>query len=159
MTGGAFGSALKVAWPRIDTEGQVEFALDTSDGLVNNRVNSLYFDRENGALWIGTLAGMSRLQLGGPGIAAGPQAYAYPNPFHVGVRGAAVTFADLPLGTGVRIFTAAGELVRQLDGVAGEGAVTWNGQSAAGLSRGVGYLLLCRAGNAVRGKFAVINNR
>ena len=31
---------------RIDTEGQVEFALDTSDGLVNNRVNSLYFDRE-----------------------------------------------------------------------------------------------------------------
>ena len=48
---------------RIDTEGQVEFALDTSDGLVNNRVNSLYFDRENDALWIGTLAGMSRLQL------------------------------------------------------------------------------------------------
>ena len=27
-------------------ESQVEFALDTSDGLVNNRVNSLYFDRE-----------------------------------------------------------------------------------------------------------------
>ena len=28
---------------RIDAEGRVEFALDTSDGLVNNRVNSLYF--------------------------------------------------------------------------------------------------------------------
>ena len=147
---------------RIDTEGQVEFALDTSDGLVNNRVNSLYFDRENDALWIGTLAGMSRLQLGVSGAAAGPQAYAYPNPFYIGVRGASLTFADLPLGAGVRIFTAAGELIRQLDGAAGEGAVTWNGQSAAGFLVGSGiYYFVAQAetGNAVRGKFAVINNR
>ena len=147
---------------RIDTEGQVEFALDTSDGLVNNRVNSLYFDRENDELWIGTLAGMSRLQLGTSGTAAGPQAYAYPNPFHIGVRGASLTFADLPLGAGVRIFTAAGELVRQLDGAAGEGAVTWNGQSAAGFLVGSGiYYFAAQAetGDAVRGKFAVINNR
>ena len=147
---------------RIDTEGQVEFALDTSDGLVNNRVNSLYLDRENDALWIGTLAGMSRLQLGTSGTAAGPQAYAYPNPFLLGVRGASLTFADLPLGAGVRIFTAAGELVRQLDGVAGEGAVSWNGQSAAGFLVGSGiYYFVAQAetGDAVRGKFAVINNR
>ena len=147
---------------RIDTEGQVEFALDTSDGLVNNRVNSLYFDQENSALWIGTLGGMSRLQLGTSGAAAGPQAYAYPNPFLIGVRGAALTFADLPLGAGVRIFTAAGELVRQLDGVAGDGAVTWNGQSAAGFLVGSGiYYFVAQAetGDAVRGKFAVINNR
>lgn len=146
---------------RIDTEGQVEFALDASDGLVSNRVNSLYFDRENGALWIGTLAGMSRLQLGGSGAAAGPQAYAYPNPFHLGVRGAALTFADLPLGAGVRIFTAAGELVRVLEGAAGEGAVTWNGQSAAGFLAGSGiYYFVAQAetGDPVRGKFAVINN-
>ena len=147
---------------RIDTEGQVEFALDTSDGLVNNRVNSLYFDRENDALWIGTLAGMSRLQLGVAGAAAGPQAYAYPNPFYIGVRGASLTFADLPLGAGVRIFTAAGELIRQLDGAAGEGAVTWNGQSAAGFLVGSGiYYFVAQAetGDAVRGKFAVINSR
>ena len=147
---------------RIDTEGEVEFALNTSDGLVNNSVNSLYFDRENDALWIGTLAGMSRLQLGTSGTAAGPQAYAYPNPFLLGVRGASLTFADLPLGAGVRIFTAAGELVRQLDGVAGEGAVTWNGQSAAGFLVGSGiYYFVAQAetGDAVRGKFAVINSR
>ena len=147
---------------RIDTEGQVEFALDTSDGLVNNRVNSLYFDRENDALWIGTLGGISRLQLGASGAAAGPQVYAYPNPFLLGVRGASLTFADLPLGAGVRIFTAAGELVRELDGVAGEGAVTWNGQSAAGFFVGSGiYYFVAQAetGDAVRGKFAVINSR
>ena len=147
---------------RIDTEGQIEFALDTSDGLVNNRVNSLYFDQGNSALWIGTLGGMSRLQLGTSGAAAGPQAYAYPNPFLIGVRGVALTFADLPLGAGVRIFTAAGELVRQLDGVAGDGAVTWNGQSAAGFLVGSGiYYFVAQAetGDAVRGKFAVINNR
>lgn len=146
---------------RIDTEGQVEFALDASDGLVNNRVNSLYFDRENGALWIGTLAGMSRLQLGGSGTAVGPQAYAYPNPFHLGDRGASLTFADLPLGASVRIFTAAGELVRVLEGAAGEGAVTWNGQSAAGFLAGSGiYYFVAQAetGDLVRGKFAVINN-
>ena len=147
---------------RIDTEGQVEFALDTSDGLVNNRVNSLYFDRENDALWIGTLAGMSRLQLGVAGAAAGPQAYAYPNPFYIGVRGASLTFADLPLGASVRIFTVAGELIRQLDGAAGDGAVTWNGQSAAGFLVGSGiYYFVAQAetGDAVRGKFAVINSR
>ena len=147
---------------RIDTEGQVEFALDTSDGLVNNRVNSLYFDQENDALWIGTLGGMSRLQLGGSGAAAGPQAYAYPNPFRIGVRGASLTFADLPLGASVRIFTVAGELVRQLDGAAGEGTVTWNGQSAAGFLIGSGiYYFVAQAetGDAVRGKFAVINSR
>lgn len=146
---------------RIDTEGQVEFALDASDGLVNNRVNSLYFDRENSALWIGTLAGMSRLQLGGSGTAVGPQAYAYPNPFHLGDRGASLTFADLPLGASVRIFTAAGELVRVLEGAAGEGAVTWNGQSAAGFLAGSGiYYFVAQAetGDLVRGKFAVINN-
>ena len=146
---------------RIDTEGQVEFALDASDGLVNNRVNSLYFDRENGALWIGTLAGMSRLQLGGSGTAVGPQAYAYPNPFHLGDRSAALTFADLPLGASVRIFTAAGELVRVLEGAAGEGAVTWNGQSAAGFLAGSGiYYFVAQAetGDLVRGKFAVINS-
>ena len=146
---------------RINTEGQVEFALDTSDGLVNNRVNSLYFDSESGALWIGTLAGMSRLQLGGSGTAVGPRAYAYPNPFHIGVRGASLTFADLPLGAGVRIFTAAGELVRILEGAAGEGAVTWNGQSAAGFLAGSGiYYFVAQAetGDPVRGKFAVINS-
>ena len=147
---------------RISTEGQVEFALDTSDGLVNNRVNSLYFDRESGALWIGTLDGMSRLQLGTSGTAAGPQAYAYPNPFHIGVRGAALTFADLPLGASVRVFTAAGELIRQLDGAAGQGAITWNGQSAAGFLVGSGiYYFVAQAetGDTVRGKFAVINDR
>ena len=147
---------------RIDTEGQVEFALDTNDGLVNNRVNSLYFDRENDALWIGTLGGMSRLQLGTSGAAAGPQAYAYPNPFRIGVRGASLTFADLPLGASVRIFTVTGELIRELDGVAGEGAVTWNGRSAAGFLVGSGiYYFVAQAetGDAVRGKFAVINSR
>ena len=147
---------------RINTEGQVEFALDTSDGLVNNRVNSLYFDQENGALWVGTLGGMSRLQIGTAGTTAGPQAYAYPNPFYIGVRGAALTFADLPLGASVRIFTAAGELVRQLDGAAGQGAVTWHGQSAAGFLVGSGiYYFVAQAetGDAVRGKIAVINDR
>ena len=147
---------------RIDTEGQVEFTLDTSDGLVNNRVNSLYFDQENDALWIGTDGGMSRLQLGASGAAAGPQAYAYPNPFRLGARGASLTFTDLPLGASVRIFTVAGELVRELDGVAGEGAVTWNGQSAAGFLVGSGiYYFVAQAetGDAVRGKFAVINSR
>lgn len=142
---------------RIDAEGQVEFALDTSDGLVNNRVNSLYFDRENGALWIGTLDGMSRLQLENSTTATGPQAYVYPNPFRIGVRGATLTFADLPLGSSVRIFTAAGQLVHQLDDEA-----TWHGQNAAGFLVGSGiYYFVAQpaTGDPVRGKFAVINDR
>ena len=106
---------------------------------------------------------MSRLQLGTSGAAAGPQAYAYPNPFpHRRARCSPDLCRPAAGSWRCAFSTAAGELVRQLDGVAGDGAVTWNGQSAAGFLVGSGiYYFVAQAetGDAVRGKFAVINNR
>ena len=148
---------------RIGTSGQVEFVLDTSNsGLVDNRINSLFFDGEKGELWIGTLDGMSRLQIGGKSGTDALKAQTYPNPFLVGTRGALLTFVDLPLGATVQIFTAAGQPIHRIEGVPGQGSATWNGQNDAGflVSSGI-YFFVARdeAGNSAKGKFAVINGR
>ena len=148
---------------RIGTTGLVDFVLDTSNsGLVDNRINSLFFDGEKGEIWIGTLDGMSRLQIGGGGGVTPLASQSYPNPFLVGTRGAALTFADLPLGAAVQIFTAAGQPVHRIEGMPGQGSVTWDGQNDSGflVSSGI-YFFVARDenGNSAKGKFAVINNR
>ena len=80
----------------------------------------------------------------------------------VGTRGAALTFADLPLGAAVQIFTAAGQPVHRIEGRPGQGSVTWDGQNDSGflVSSGI-YFFVARDenGNSAKGKFAVINNR
>jgi len=152
---------------RIGTSGVVEFVLNTSNsGLVDNRINSLFFDAEEGELWIGTLDGMSRLQIGGKAGATALKTQTYPNPFLIGQFGATMTFTDLPLGATVQIFTAAGQLVHRIEGIPGQGTVTWDGLNGAeGTDRGlVGsgiYFFFAQdeAGNSAKGKFAVINNR
>lgn len=148
---------------RIGSAGLVEFVLNTSNsGLIDNRINSLFFDGDKGELWIGTLDGLSRLQIGGKGGLAALQAQTYPNPFLVGTRGAALTFVDLPLGAAVQIFTAAGQPVYRIEGIPGQGTATWNGQNDTGFLVGSGiYFFVARdeAGNSAKGKFAVINNR
>ncbi|MEE3257712.1 MAG: two-component regulator propeller domain-containing protein [Candidatus Latescibacterota bacterium] len=148
---------------RIGTTGLVEFVLNTTNsGLVDNRINSLYFDADNGELWIGTLDGLSRLQIGGKQGADALEAQTYPNPFLVGTRGAQLTLVDLPLGATVQIFTAVGQPVRRIEGTPGQGTASWDGQNDSGFLVGSGiYYFVARdeAGNAVKGKFAVINGR
>ncbi len=152
---------------RIGTSGVVEFVLNTSNsGLVDNRINSLFFDAEEGELWIGTLDGLSRLQIGGKTGTTALKAQTYPNPFLIGRFGATMTFTDLPLGATLHIFTAAGQLVHRIEGIPGQGTVTWDGLNGAeGTDRGlVGsgiYFFFAQdeAGNSAKGKFAVINNR
>lgn len=148
---------------RIGTTGLVEFVLNTTNsGLVDNRINSLYYDADEGELWIGTLDGMSRLQIGGKQGASALEAQTYPNPFLVGTRGAQLTFVDLPLGAAVQVFTAAGQPVRRIEGTPGQGTASWDGQNDSGFLVGSGiYFFVARdeAGNAAKGKFAVINGR
>ena len=148
---------------RIGGTGQVEFALNTNNsGLVDNRINSLFFDEDESELWIGTLDGLSRLQIGSKGKGAQLAAQTYPNPFLVGTRGAQLTFIDLPLGAEVQIFTAAGQPIRRIEGVPGQGTATWDGLTDSGFLVASGiYYFTARdeAGTATSGKFAVINNR
>ena len=148
---------------RIGSTGQAEFALNTNNsGLVDNRINSLFFDEDESELWIGTLDGLSRLQIGGKSKGAQLAAQTYPNPFFVGPRGSQLTFVNLPLGAEVRIFTAAGQPIRHIEGVPGQGTATWDGLTDSGFLVASGiYYFAARdeAGNATRGKLAVINNR
>lgn len=146
---------------QIGPDGAVAVTLTTDNsGLIDNRVQSLRFDRRRGELWIGTLAGLSRLQItpGEGGDQAAPRIF--PNPFLLGPGSAAVRFADLPLGALVRIFALDGRLVREIPGTPGQGAASWDGQNAAGFLVGSGiYLFLAtnEAGATARGKFAVVN--
>ncbi len=142
--------------------GEVNFVLNTTNsGLIDKRINSLLFDAERGELWVGTLDGLSRLQVGNSGSSDAATVQVYPNPLKLGAGGGALTLAGLPLGAGVSIFTAAGKLVRLLEGVPGQGTATWDGLNEAGFIVGSGiYFFSASDGiTRVRGKFAVVNRR
>ncbi|MBT3342866.1 MAG: hypothetical protein HN712_09160 [Gemmatimonadetes bacterium] len=147
---------------RID-DGEVAFTLTASNsGLIHDRITGLLFDPDTNELWIGTFDGLSRLRLGtapdnGPDP-LGPQAV-YPHPFVTDGR-SQLTFAGLPLGASVEIYTLQGELVRTLAGEPGRGTVGWNGLNDAGflVSSGI-YLYVAQAPSspAIRGRIAVID--
>ena len=129
-----------------------------NSGLINNRVNSLLFDEENQRMWIATFDGLNRLDIPTCDEENPTGLVVYPNPF-VNTSGSDVTFDGLPLGATVQIFTAAGELIKQLDGVAGQGRHLWNGQNESGflVSSGI-YIFVADdgAGNRILGKFAIL---
>ena len=128
--------------------------------LVDDRVLALRFDETSGQLWIGTRGG-----LGGLRVAAGTGELdegvrVYPNPFVSGA-GARVTFEGLPPGARIRLFSAAGRLVRTLETDLG-GAVLWDGRNDGGsaVASGVYYYTLGLSGAeaSARGKLAVIRD-
>jgi signal transduction histidine kinase/DNA-binding response OmpR family regulator len=49
----------------VNKEGQILKHLNKNDGLISNKVNALYFDRQN-ALWLATQNGISRVELFSP---------------------------------------------------------------------------------------------
>ncbi|MFT5377273.1 MAG: ligand-binding sensor domain-containing protein [Candidatus Latescibacterota bacterium] len=147
---------------QIGAAGAVNFVLNTSNsGLIDNRINSLLFDGEKSELWVGTLDGLSRLQIQGGNSAGTAVVQIYPNPLSLGARGGVLTLAGLPLGAEVGIFTANGQLVRQIIGEPGQGSVLWDGLNEAGFLVGSGiYFFVASDGTSkVRGKFAVVNQR
>ena len=132
-----------------------------NSGLLDDRVQSLFYDRERRQLWIGTLEGLSRLDITAGPTGEGETSRVFPNPFAAD-GGGQMTFGRLPLGAGLRIFTADGRLVRSLPGEPGRGSHTWNGQNEAGFVVASGvyfYLAEGEGGDRVRGKFAVVNGR
>lgn len=57
--------------------------------------------------------------------------FVYPHPFSV-ERDGLVTFAGLPQGVLIRIYTASGSILRELESTLGDGGLTWDGTDAAG---------------------------
>ncbi|MSR84749.1 MAG: hypothetical protein EXS58_17845 [Candidatus Latescibacteria bacterium] len=147
---------------RISPQGEVEFTYTKANSaLIDNRVKSLLFDPEKRELWIGTFEGLSRLSLGETTTPGGSSLSVYPNPL-VLRAGAALRFAGLPLGASLRIFSLTGQLVAQLDGLPGQGTLTWQGQNQAGILVGSGiyfFVATDEAGHSTRGKFAVVSSQ
>lgn len=81
---------------------------------------------------------------------------AYPNPWQPGAGGRfdadGVTFANVPTGARIKIFTIMGELVRQLEVAAADtNTKVWDGRNAEGRKAASGvYLVLVRSGSADR---------
>lgn len=148
---------------RLSPQGEVEFTFTTNNSLlIDNRVKSLLFDPEKRELWIGTFDGLSRLHLGESTSSGGDGLSVYPNPFVLESRGSPLCFAGLPLGASLRIFSLAGELVAQLDGVPGQGSLLWRGQNQAGVLVGSGvyfFVATDEAGRSIKGKFAVVGSQ
>ena len=144
---------------RIGPDGEVATTLTTANsGLIDNGVNSLRFDEQSGQLWIGTMDGLGRLEVL-PAAGEG-SARTFPNPFIPRSGSGQMSFADLPLGATVRIYSLDGTLVRGMTADSTSGSVIWNGLNTAGFLVASGiyfYVAEDAAGNRVKGKFAVVN--
>ncbi len=161
-TNGVIWVGMEEGIAQIDASGEVAFVLNTSNsGLISNRVNSLLFDEERELLWIGTLDGLSQLQVQLTDRNAGDTTQIYPNPLVLSGRGGELTLSGLPLGAAVSIYTASGQLVRRIEGVPGVGSATWDGLNTSNFLVGSGvYYFVASDGSAhVLGKFAVVNDR
>ena len=147
---------------RID-DGEVAFTLtSTNSGLINDRVTGLLFDAGANELWVGTFDGLSRLRLGtassnGEDPVSGSGVF--PNPF-VTDGHQQLTFAGLPLGATLEIYTLQGELVTSLEAGVGRGSISWSGLNDAGFLVGSGiyfYVAQAPSSEIVRARFAIVD--
>lgn len=134
--------------------GSIEYLTTMNSDLVDDNILSLYYDTATDALWISTSGGVSRLEmpyrLGTQNL---DDILAYPNPFVIRYGNETVRFNYSGLAE-VRIFTTAGELVREIP-VNGE----WDGRNANGkiVASGVYFFTLTNIDKEVgRGKILLI---
>jgi hypothetical protein len=83
----------------------------------------------------------------------------YPNPFEPRRDTSGLTFDKLSSGTTIKIYTVAGELVRELEDASGTGLIRWDGRNTSGQQTASGvYIAVLNSGGAgARNiKFAVI---
>ena len=153
--------ATEAGLTHISSSGEVAIPMTTKNsGLIDNRVNSLLFDAASEQLWIGTFEGLNRLRIPDCDEQNPIGLVVYPNPYLNASAARRLTFDGLPLGATLKIYTAAGELIKRLDGVPGQGRLIWNGQNESGFLVGSGVYLFVAddgTGDPVRGKFAVVS--
>ncbi|MDD4051936.1 MAG: T9SS type A sorting domain-containing protein, partial [candidate division Zixibacteria bacterium] len=107
--------------------GAFTYLTSKNSGLVDDDIKDIHFDHSDNSVWIATSGGVSRLQM--PYALASPdieQVLAYPNPFVIQDGAETVRFNFAQTAT-IRIYTLAGELVREIP-VTG----SWDGRNAQG---------------------------
>jgi hypothetical protein len=139
----------------INGQGKFEHVFTTVNSKIcHNRVLGIKIDERTGEVWIGTENGLSRYESGIVPAKDLSQVRAYPNPFVLGEGAEKLTFDRLPYRAKIRIFTVAGDLVREINS-----QDTWDGRNAAGqlVSGGI-YLFYVTdpSGDKAIGKIAVI---
>ncbi len=160
--GGDLWIATTSGLARMASDGVITVHTAAGGGLIDDRVQSLRYDEQENAMWIGTRSGLSRLQLAeaeDPDVSQRHVTF-YPHPF-TPTAGAPLTFADVAPGSVLRIHTAAGELVRELTAEP-EGRITWDGLNRAGFVVASGmyfFVLEGPTGRRHRGKLAVIGTQ
>ena len=145
---------------RIGADGETDLIFTQSNsGLIDNRIKGLTFDPDRGELWIGTFDGLNRLRLVGTSEPGDPEGLTvFPNPFVTAGR-QSLTFAGLPLGSRLRIYNVAGDLVAAVQADPGRGTVSWQGINEAGFLVASGiyyYVAEGEGGDRVDGRFAVV---
>jgi ligand-binding sensor domain-containing protein len=136
-----------------------EIYTTTNSSLVHDQIESLEMDEEEGVLWIGTLGGVSRFETG---LLSPSQDLSdisvYPNPVKRTEGERRVYFSRVPRGAKVRVYTVAGEKVREFVSPNEGGFTSWDltndgGEAVAG---GVYLFNISSEGYSTVGKIAVI---
>lgn len=149
--------ATEAGLARIEARGEIVVYTTANSGLIDDSVKSLLYDAKGNAVWIGTRSGLSRLQLPEPGTPVRRRVEFHPHPFAVG-SGTPLTFSDVVPGSGLRVFTLAGEFVCQRQTEPEGDRIVWNGLNHAGFVVASGiYLFVLEDpfGQRYRGKLAV----
>jgi ligand-binding sensor domain-containing protein len=139
----------------INSRGEFEHVFTTYNSKIcNNEINGIKIDEKTGDVWIGTENGLSRYESGIAPAKNLKEVIPYPNPFIIVEGTEKLTFDRLPYQAKIKIYTVAGELVREID--SGD---KWDGKNKAGVLVSGGIYLFYvsdASGNKAVGKIAVI---
>ena len=147
------GSGRGIAVRDIAT-GSFDYLSGRNSGLVDDDIKDIFYDRGDNSFWISTPGGISRLRL--PYALAAEDVdnvLAYPNPFVINRGDETVRFNYAGLAE-VRIFTLAGEMVREIP-ITG----VWDGRNERGQPVASGlyiFTLTDREGKTGRGKIFLV---
>jgi len=139
----------------INNQGEFEHVFTTFNSKIcNNEIWGIKIDEKTGEVWIGTVNGLSRYESGIAPAKNLTEVTPYPNPFVIREDSERLTFDRLPFRAKIKIFTVAGELVKEIN--SGD---KWDGRNKAGelVSGGI-YLFYVTdpSGEKAIGKIAVI---
>jgi ligand-binding sensor domain-containing protein len=139
----------------INSQGEFVHVFTTSNSKIcDNSVYGIKIDKNTGDVWIGTDNGLSRYESGIAPTKNLTEVAPYPNPFVITEGTEKLTFDRLPYQAKIKIYTVAGELVREIN--TGD---QWDGRNKAGeLVSGGMYLFYISdaSGKKAVGKIAVI---
>ena len=140
----------------VNSKGEfVEVFTTFNSKICANNVLRVKIDKKTGDVWVGTDNGLSRFESGiGAPAENLSQVVPFPNPFILQDGTEILTFDRLPYPAEVRIFTVAGELIKEI-----KSGNRWDGKNEAGelVASGI-YLFHIQdpSGKSAVGKIAVI---